>query len=275
MPDIQASDSDDMSPSGSACFDESEQLNTSLLSVASTSSLSCPSSPSDPAYEISDLSQKILPASFDCSKSDLTSQEKSLQLSVGSNMLHECHVMRSSYEEDLSSVSGDVSDKETRKVQLLEATVECSPQEEHKHGTQSVHPSHNTGSQPQGTPDPSFSTVLQGGGKQTVTIDKLIRQLQSDVAFYQHQCDEVSQENIKLKEKLKQSEEEKQQLQGEVGRQLFLESKEKRSNKILQSSVEYVNEQSKSSTASGGTYAGMKGKLLGGAGPLQEPSKLN
>lgn len=274
MPDIQASDSDDMSPSDSACFDESEQLNTSLLSVSSTSSLSCPSSPSDPAYEISDLSQKILPASFDCSKSDLTSQEKSLQLSVGSNMLHECHVMRSSYEEDLTSVSGeDVSDKETRKVQPLEDTVECSPQEEHKHSTQSVHPSHNTRPDARGTPDPSFSTVLQK--KRAIAIDRLIRQLQSDVAFYQHQCDEVSQENIKLKEKLKQSEEEKQQLQGEVGRQLFLESKEKRSNKILQSSMEYVNEQSKSSTASGGTYAGMKGKLLGGAGPLQEPSKLN
>ena len=275
--DMQASDSDNTSPSDAACFDEREQLNTSLLSAASTSSLnSYPTSPADPSYEIPDLSQKMSPASFDCSKSDLTLQDKSLQLSVGSNMLHEGRLMRSSCEEGLSSGSGgDVTDTETRKMQPLEDNVEWSPQEEHKHGTQSVHPSHNTGSQPQGTPDPSFSTVLQGSGKQTVAIESLIRQLQTDIAFYQHQFDEVSQENIKLKEKLKQSEEEKQQLQGEVGRQLFLESKEKRSNKILQSSMEYVNEQGRSSTASGGTYTCMKEKLLGGAGPLQEPSKLN
>ncbi|XP_078373011.1 uncharacterized protein LOC144656638 [Oculina patagonica] len=37
--------------------------------------------------------------------------------------------------------------------------------------------------------------------------------------------------------------------------------------------MEYVSEQNKSSTASGGTFAfpGMEGKLLGGEGPLQEP----
>lgn len=291
MSGMQASGSDEVLLSDSAHCDEGKQLDTSLLSVGSNSSLnSYPTTPSDPAQEAPDFYQQSLSvtehfsensstASVDCTASHLV-LENSSQSPFGGNIFQDCSVMRSSYEEGLSSTSGrDIFDTETRKVEPLVDTVEDT-QEEHKCGVQSVHPGYNTESgalpyrAPQRIPDPSFPTVLPGNIEGTVAI--LISQLQSEVAFYQHQCGKERQRNSKLNEKLKQIEEEKEQLEVEVGRHQFLECKEKRSEKILQSSATLVSEQNKSCTASGGsTFTGTAEKLLGGAGTLQEPSKLN
>jgi len=210
-----------------------------------------------------------------------SSHENSSQLSFGGDN-QACSVLRSSYEDQGLSL---VSEKyfftpKTRKVEPLEDTVEETG-DERKSGFQGVHSSSNTASGampcavPCGTRDPSFLTVLPENKERTIAM--LISQLKSEVAFYQHQCDEERQRSSELKEKLKQIEEEKQQLEVEVGRHQFIECKEKRSEKILQSSVRLVGEQSKSCTASGGpsAFTATTEKLLGGAGILQESSKLN
>ena len=97
--------------------------------------------------------------------------------------------------------------------------------------------------------------------------------MRDEVAFYLDQCHELREEIRELKEKWKRSEEEKQDLQAEVGRQLFLESKEKRrSEKILHPSSEHSSEWSMPCRARGASYdfSCMDGKLLGGAGPLDK-----
>ena len=286
--DLQASVGDEVPSANSAHCDASKQLDTSLLSVCSNSSLnSCLISPCDPAQEAPDFnehfSENSSMASVDCSASNLALEENSSQFSFGVNDLQDCSVMRSSFEEGLRSVSEkDFFDTKTSKVEPLEDTVE-ETREEHKCGLQGVNSSYNTASgelpctAPHGTRDPSSLTVLPENKEGTVAMLHVISQLQSEIAFYQHQCDEERQRSSELKEKLKQTEEEKQQLEVEVGRHQFIECKEKRGEKILQSSVMLVSEQSKSCTASGGSSAFTRTaeKLIGGSGTLQESSKLN
>lgn len=270
--------SEEVPLSDSAHCDESKQLDTSLCSNSSLNS--CPITPCDPVQEAPDFHERFSDnpsmASVDCSESNLAFREDSSQLSFGVNNLQDCSVMRSSYEEGLSLKSEkDLSDSKTRKVDLLEDTVE-ETQEEHKCDLQGFHSSFNTESgampctAPQGMSEPSLP-----GDEDRTAVAMLISQLQSDVAFYQHQCDEERQRSSALEKKLKQIEEEKQQLEVEVGRHQFLECKGKRSEKILHSCAILVSEQS--CTVSGGSpaFTGAAEKLLGGAGPLQDPSKLN
>ena len=101
--------------------------------------------------------------------------------------------------------------------------------------------------------------------------------LKSEVEFCQNQCHELRQQLGKLKEQFQQCEEEKQQLELELGQRSFLEDKQKRNEKAFLSSRAQANEQIKSCSASGASYdfTGMEGKLLGGAGLLQEPRKLH
>ena len=208
-------------------------------------------------------------STVDCTESHFTLQEKPSLSSF-------CSVVRSSYEEGLSSGEG-YRDTKTRETVRLEDVPEG------KHDVQSVHTCCNTASGavryrgPQGTPEPSFPTVLQGNGEESVANGSLISQLQSKVAFFQNQCHELRQQNSQWEEKWKQWEAEKEQLQFEVGRQSFFECKEKRSEKLLQSSRMYVGEQRHSCAANGTSrvFTDVQEKLLGGAGPLQEPRKLN
>ena len=69
----------------------------------------------------------------------------------------------------------------------------------------------------------------------------------------------------------------KLQLELELGRRLFLEDKQKRNEKVFLSSRAHTNEQIKSCSASGASYdfSGMEGRLLNRAGLLQEPVQVS
>ena len=73
------------------------------------------------------------------------------------------------------------------------------------------------------------------------------------------------------------AQQEKLQLELELGRSLFLKDKQKRTERVYLSSRTHANEQSKSCSASGATYdfTVTEEKPFGGAGLPQEPGKLN
>ena len=104
-----------------------------------------------------------------------------------------------------------------------------------------------------------------------------IQLLKSEVAFPQDQCHELRQQIIEQEEQLQQYEAEIQELELELGKNLFLEHKQRRSEKVLQSLRAHVSEQSTSCTESSAPHAftTLKGKLLGGASPQQEPGMLD
>ena len=88
----------------------------------------------------------------------------------------------------------------------------------------------------------------------------------------QHQFNELQEQTNPLKEQLKNSEAEKQQLQSELGRYLFLEDKGRRSELML--SREIVTGQSRPCAGSASSaLMNMDERLLGVTGPPQEPSK--
>ncbi|XP_022789014.1 uncharacterized protein LOC111328775 [Stylophora pistillata] len=85
-----------------------------------------------------------------------------------------------------------------------------------------------------------FATAERENGKGTITNNSsLICELQNEVEFHQAQCYELREELKQLKEKLKLCEEKNEDLQAEVGKQLFLESKEMRCKKICEPSSEH------------------------------------
>lgn len=79
-------------------------------------------------------------------------------------------------------------------------------------------------------------------------------ELQDESTFYQDRCCRQEDEITQLKEILTQIKEEKQGLEAEVGRQLFLEGKNKRCNRIYQSVTEHGGEQAISNTARGASF---------------------
>ncbi|XP_022791387.1 uncharacterized protein LOC111330734 [Stylophora pistillata] len=97
--------------------------------------------------------------------------------------------------------------------------------------------------------------------------NSLVSQLQDEVAVYQDRCHKQEDEINQLKEKLTRMEEEKQGLEAEVGRQLFLESKEKR-RKLLN---ERAQEQSTLDATRGTSY---EGELPHGAGYMDRSEQL-
>ena len=118
--------------------------------------------------------------------------------------------------------------------------------------------------------------LTTGNGKGTIPNGNLICELQDEVVFYQDQCYELREELIKLKEKLKLCEEEKQGLQAEVGRQLFLESKERRcSKKVYQPPSKHASGTSEPVGVRGAShdFSGTDAKLLGGVNPLDKAGK--
>ena len=260
--EVQPSGSGEMSSSTySADLDDEKQLNKSVLSPGSMSSLnSFPPSPSNEVCEIPVFLRNMSPslnkaAAEPCGeKNDSNNDDMigniSAACAVCSELpwtLHEnlsnqsdrdnCSVgdspaVRSNREEGLSSGENN-QDAETRETVQLEDGTQLSKEE--------------------------------------------ILTLKSEVEFCQNQCHELRQQLSQLKEQYHQCEEEKQQLELELGRRSFLEDKQKRNEKTFLPFWVHAKEQSKSCSASGASYAftDMEGKLLGGAGPLQEPRKLN
>ena len=96
--------------------------------------------------------------------------------------------------------------------------------------------------------------------------------LEDELGALQHQFNELQEQTNQLNEQLRKSEAEKQQLQSELGRRLFLEDKGRRSELML--SREIVTGQSRPCAGSASSaLTGMAGRLLDVAGPRQEPSK--
>ncbi|XP_022791374.1 uncharacterized protein LOC111330728 isoform X3 [Stylophora pistillata] len=122
------------------------------------------------------------------------------------------------------------------------------------------------------SPGPSFTTVGRENDKGTFAFKSLICELQDEVAFYQDQCCELREELVNLKKKWKFCEDEKQDLQAEVGRQLFLESKERRCSKIYQPPSGHADGTSMPGRVRGASHdlSVTGAKLLGGAGPLNK-----
>ena len=105
-----------------------------------------------------------------------------------------------------------------------------------------------------------------------VKIEDLLHkldQLQAENIFYVDRCLNQEKEIAQLKENLTQIEEEKQGLESEVGRQLFLEDKNKRQSKLYQPFPEHCHEQIMPNAASGASFhvTGLDGEQLDKAGP--------
>ena len=255
--EVQSSDTGEILSTDSSCLDDNMQLDSSMLSPGSMSSLnSLPTSPSNAVYErpvlVRNMSPPLLKVAAgpcdekDDSNSDHLSENSSTACvgysessstlqevsnsPVGENLLKDSSAMRSSYEEGLLSEKSPNDAETTETLQLKDDTLS----------------------------------------------EEEIQILKCEVLFSQNQCHELRQQVVQLKEQLQQYEAEKQHLELELGWKSFLEDKQKRSKKVLLSSRAHVNEQNKSCTASGASYnfTSMEGKLLGGASPLQEQGKL-
>ena len=125
-------------------------------------------------------------------------------------------------------------------------------------------------------PSSSSTSVSQSSGAETLLNEcggpTFLRD--EERAAFQHQIHELQEQVNQLEEQLKKSGTEKQQLQAELGRCLFLEDKGRRNQKLQLLSRESGSDQSRSCAGSASsTLTSMDGRLLGGAGPLQEPSK--
>ena len=94
-------------------------------------------------------------------------------------------------------------------------------------------------------------------------------QLRAENTFYLYLCLNQEEKITQLKENLTQIEEEKQGLESEVGRQLFLEDKNKRQSKLYQPFPEHCHEQIMPNAASGASFhvTGLDGEQLDKAGP--------
>ena len=284
------------SPCSSHIADGAQQPTNSLLSPGSTSSLnSVPASPSDAVHEKTEFVLKSSPylvpvevkqchakvgTEKETGKESFSGTSSVSHSSRGSIHFHACSAGRSSCEDGL--ISEYHPDPETKGNVLPGETLQ-ETKDKGQHAVQSVHTCYTKeesgkehGWEFGEIPGPLFATVEVENDEGTINTGSLVSELQDEVACLQDQCRELREEIRELKEKWKQSEQEKQDLQAEVGRQLFLESKEKcRSEKILQPTSEHSSEWSRPCRARGAScdYSSMDGKLLGGAGPLDKSGK--
>ncbi|XP_022788969.1 uncharacterized protein LOC111328745 [Stylophora pistillata] len=237
-----------------------EQHNESLLSVGSTASLnSLPASPSDARANIPDYPPKWSPSAFeevsielkentDHTRTPFDASPKLLADDEGMSRNEEGLQTKEDHNE-AGNVSVDdgieKSDQEGQQSEQCNGTCPCC-------GRNSI--------------------VISQCNDRVNAANSLIIQLQDDVIAYQDQCPKQEDDISQLKEKLTKIEEEKQGLEAEVGRQLFLESKEKRrTEKIFQWLDEHAHEQSMLVKARGASY---EGELLHGAGSIDRSEQL-
>ena len=118
------------------------------------------------------------------------------------------------------------------------------------------------------------SNPVSDDNNRELLIPKCDEELVGQVSTSSHpSCQEI----VNAQQQKLQYLEANMQLELELGRRLFFDDKLKRNEKAYQLLRTHANEQIKSCSASGASYdfTGMEGKLLGGAGLLQEPCKLH
>ena len=244
--ELQLSGTGEMLSTDSACLNDNMQLDSSLLSPGSVSSLnSLPTSPSNAVDErpvfLQDKSSPLLKVADEpCDKKEDSNAEYLLNslplgdklpnLPNGDNLGGDCSAVSSSC--DVGLHSGASLSTGTRETVKLEDGTGLSEEEN--------------------------------------------QILKSQIIFSQSQCHELKQQIVVLEEKMKQCLAEKEQLELELGMKSFLEDKQKRSEKVLQSFRAHVSEQNNSSTACDAScaFTSLEGTQLGGASPLHEPGKI-
>ena len=248
----------------SAYLDDEEQLDISVLSLGSMSSLnSYPTSTSNEGCQMpvflpcmsASLSKAVAEP---CDEKKDPNDDDSCTCMIGNNTSMACAVC--------SELSLTLQEKLSNQF-----VGDCCVRD--SSARRSSHEGVSSGENNQDTE--TRDIVHLEDGTQLSKEDILI--LKSEVEFCQNQCHELRQQLGQLKEQFQQCEEEKQQLELELGRRSFLEDKQKRYEKAFLPSRAHANQQIKSCSASGASYdfTGMEGKLLGGAGLLQDQGKLN
>lgn len=244
----------------SAYLDDEKQLNHCRLSPGSMSSLnSFPTSPSDKVCEMPAFLQNMSPTLNKAAGEPCDEKKVSTNVDMIGSTPAACAVRNElpfNLQEKLSNQS--VGDNSVGESSAMRSS--------HEEGVSSGENNQDSETR---------ETVQLEDGSQLSKEEILI--LKSEVEFCQNQCHELRQQLSQLKEQFQQCEEEKQQLALELGTRSFLEDKQKRNEKAFGSSRAHANEQSKSCSASSAScdFTDMEGKLLGGAGPLQESCKLN
>ena len=237
--------------------DGTEEHVNSLLTPVSASSLnSLPLSQYDATNKKPQFMQKALPSLENVygetysgkETGDVSDTSSTSQAIFVSSHYHESAALKENCEEGLIAeyhLSLETKDnlppneipQETCSVQSVEA---CSNKEELR------------------------DTTERDNGKDTNTNGNLICKLQDEVIFYQNKCHEAREQSIQVKEKLELCEEEKQDLQAEVGRQVFLESKERQcSKKVYQPPRKHASGRSKPVSGVSGKQCDVNGKQCG------------
>ena len=245
----------------SAHLDDEKQLNDSMLSPGSMSSLnSFPTSPSDKVFEMPLFFQSMSPSSNKapgepCNEKKASNNDDVIRSTSACAVFNELPLKFHVPEKVSNRSIGDNPGGES-------SLTSSSDEEGESSGENSLE------TEPR-------ETVQLDDGTQLSKEEILI--LKSEVEFCQNQCHELRQQLSQLKEQFQRCEEEKLQLELELVTRSFLEDKQKRNEKAFGSSRVHANEQNKSYSARSASYdfTDLEGKLLGGASPLQESCKLN
>ena len=183
------------------------------------------------------------------------------------------HLQLKSSNKELSS---NVDHKDGICVHVESKVLHCRELQTAQCHTVQVNPKQSTASESVTQFSSSSSSVSESSGVGTLLNECGGPTLlcNDEHADCQHQLHELQEQNNQLEEQLKNSEAENQQLQAELGRYLFLEDKGRRNQKLLLLSRASSSDQSRPCAGSASSaLTSMDGRLLGGAGPMQEPSK--
>ncbi|PFX25151.1 uncharacterized protein LOC111330749 [Stylophora pistillata] len=239
---------------------DKEQLNKSLLSaVGSASSLnSCPSSPHEKpdslprvspfaSEEVStELTENAYQEEYACSKPLFDSSARLQADCDGKSRNEEGLMLKDSlHDTETMALEDGVDQRDQECKQSKQFTCTCpfyQRREKELHDTKALYVEH-------------------------------LKQSQDEITFYQDLCRKQEEEIMQLKEYVTQIKEEIQGLQAEVGRQLFLEGKNKRYTKIYQPFSKHGGEQIKPSTVRGASFD-LDGKEIDTAFPFDNSGLL-
>ena len=157
-------------------------------------------------------------------------------------------------------------------VDNLKSKVDCG-RDFHLTKCIGAHLKPNQQSSSQSYPEFLSSPVSEDNGEENLQSEAVLN-FEDEFVSVQNQCHELREQVNRLEELLKHSEAEKLEIQAELGRYLFLEDKQRRSGKVKILARTSSSNEGRLCAASASVAASDNGKLLGGAGPSQEPSML-